>query len=110
MTPFFYKHIFLKMMLLMLVNQAFAQQNFIQDFEKTLNDNWNFTATPNVYNVTAGNADDFWTDTTTTNQISPANGNRFWYMLDLENPNGGGAFFHTLDFAPVDVSAFSNNT
>ncbi|MBK6998113.1 MAG: lamin tail domain-containing protein [Lewinellaceae bacterium] len=106
----FYKHIFLKMLFLMLVNQAFAQQTFVQGFERTSNDNWNFTATPNTYNVTAGNADDFWTDTTATNQISPSTGNRFWYMLDLENPSGGGAFFHTLDFAPIDVSAFTNNT
>jgi hypothetical protein len=106
----FHKHIFLKMLFLMLVSQAFAQQTFVQSFERTSNDNWNFVATPNAYNATAGNADDFWTDTTATNQISPSTGNRFWYMLDLENPSGGGAFFHTLDFAPVDVSAFSNNT
>lgn len=65
-------------------------------------------ATPPAYNVPA--AEDFWTDTTATTQISPAAGDRFWFMLDLENPSGGGAFFHTLDFAPVDVSAFSDNT
>jgi hypothetical protein len=110
MTISIYKHILLKMLVLLLVNQVFAQQTFVQGFERTSNDNWNFLASPNTYNVIAGNDDDFWTDTTATNQISPATGNRLWYMLDLENTNGGGAFFHTLDFAPVDVSAFPNNT
>jgi hypothetical protein len=104
-----YKPVFLKMLLLLLVNQAFAQQTFFQGFERTPSNTWTFVATPNAYNVTASGADDFWTDTTATNQISPATGDRFWYMLDLENPSGGGTFFHTLDFAPIDVSAFSVN-
>ncbi|HRI62060.1 MAG TPA: lamin tail domain-containing protein, partial [Saprospiraceae bacterium] len=108
MTTFFYKHFFLKIFLLLFAAQAFAQQTRFQGFEGTANDNWVFAASPAKYNVPA--AEDFWTDTTATNQISPASGSRFWYMLDLENPSGGGAFFHTLSFAPIDVSAFSNNT
>lgn len=96
------------MLLLLLVNQAYAQQTYLQGFEGTVNDNWTFTATPAAYNIPA--AEDFWTDTTSTNQISPATGNRFWYILDLENPTTGSLFFHTLDFAPINVSAFSNNT
>lgn len=108
MTQSFYQLFFLKIFLLLIVNQTFAQQTRFQGFEQTANDNWNFTASPTKYNVPS--AEDFWTDTTATNQISPATGNRFWYMLDLENPSGGGAFFHTLSFAPVDVSGFSNNT
>jgi len=103
-TPFFYAAL-----LLLLVNQAVAQQTFFQGFENTANDTWTLTATPPAYNVTAGSADDFWTDTTATTQISPLTGNRFWYMLDLENPSGGGSFFHTLDFPAIDVSGFSNN-
>jgi hypothetical protein len=87
-----------------------AQQVRTQGFERSAADNFLFVATPSPYNVTAAGADDFWVDTTATNQISPASGNRFWYMLDLENPNGGGAFFHNLDFEAVDVSAFSSNT
>jgi hypothetical protein len=108
MTQSFYKLFFLKMMLLLLANQAFAQQTRLQGFEGTASDNWNFTTSPAKYNVPA--AEDFWTDTTATNQISPASGSRFWFMLDLENPSGGGAFFHTLSFQAIDVSAFSNNT
>ncbi len=108
MTPSFYKHFFLQIFLLLFAIQAFAQQTYVQGFERTAGDNWTFTATPAAYNIPA--AEDFWTDTTATNQISPATGDRFWYMLDLENPTTGSLFFHTLDFAPVDVSAFSNNT
>lgn len=107
MLQTFYKHFFLQIILLILVSQAFAQQTRFQGFERTAGDNWTFSSTPAAYNVPA--AEDFWTDTTATNQISPAGGNRFWYMLDLENPSGGGAFFHTLDLTAVDVSAFSNN-
>lgn len=104
----FYQFSFLKTLLLLLVNQAFAQQTFFQGYEGQAGDNWAFTATPPAYNVKA--SEDFWADTTATNQIDPATGDRFWFMLDLENTAGGGAFFHTLDFAPVDVSAFSDNT
>ncbi|MCC6459981.1 MAG: choice-of-anchor I family protein [Saprospiraceae bacterium] len=85
-----------------------AQQTLFQGFEQTAGDTWNFTATPASYNVPA--AEDFWTDTTVTNNIPPATGDRFWFMLDLDNPSGGGAFFHTLDFNAIDVSGFSNNT
>ena len=106
----FYKHILQIILLFLLVQPGFGQQTRLQGFENTAGDNWAFTAKPARYNVTAAGADDFWTDTTATNQIGPATGIRFWYMLDLENPNGGGAFFHTLDFAAVDVSGFSNNT
>jgi hypothetical protein len=109
MTQSFYKFFLLKTLLLLFANQAFAQQTRLQGFEQTVNDNWAFTASPAKYNV-APPAEDYWTDTTATNQISPASGSRFWFMLDLENPSGGGAFFHTLSFAPIDVSAFSNNT
>ncbi len=104
----FHKPFFLKMLLLLLVNQAFAQQTRFQGFEHTMDDNWVFAASPTAYNVPA--SEDFWADTTATNQISPASGSRFWFMLDLENTAGGGPFFHTLSFEPIDVSAFSNNT
>jgi hypothetical protein len=108
MTRFFYLTLLLKTALLLLANQAFAQQTRTQGFEGSGSDNWAFGASPAAYNDVA--AEDFWTDTTATNQISSASGNRFWFMLDLENPGGGGAFFHTLNFEAIDVSAFSNNT
>lgn len=85
-----------------------AQQTYLQGFEHGAGDTWAFTATPAAYNVPA--AEDYWADTTVTNSIPPATGNRFWFMLDLDNPSGGGNFFHTLDFQTIDVSAFTNNT
>ncbi len=71
-------------------------------FEGTAADTWGFTATPVGYNVSAD--EDFWTDTTVTPQIAPFAGSRFWFMQDLENPNGGFAGFHTLDFQAVDLT------
>lgn len=93
---------------LVLLNKVDAQQVLFQGFEGTSADNLAFVATPAKYNNIA--AEDVWSDTTSTTQISPATGNRQWFMRDLENPSGGGAFAHTLDFGPVDVSAFSSNT
>jgi hypothetical protein len=40
----------------------------------------------------------------------PAEGECFWGMCDLSNENGGGTDFHTLRFAPVDLSNFTNVT
>nr|MBP6828667.1 hypothetical protein [Saprospiraceae bacterium] len=108
MMQSFYKTSTLGLLILLFAVQTFAQQTGFQGFERTLNDNWAFTTSPAPYNAPA--AEDFWTDTTATNLINPATGNRFWFMLDLENPSGGGAFFHKMDFQPVDVSAFSTNT
>jgi hypothetical protein len=85
-----------------------AQQVLFQGFEGTAQDNFSFTASPAAYNNIP--AEDVWSDTTSTFQISPAGGNRQWFMRDLENPSGGGAFEHQLDFGPVDISAFSANT
>lgn len=102
------KHLICCLLALVFLGRLDAQQTFFQGFERSAGDTWAFTATPAAYNVPA--AEDFWTDTTTTNSIDPATGNRFWYMLDLENPSGGGAFFHTLDFPAIDVSAFTTNT
>lgn len=91
-----------------LAGEIRAQQTYFQGFEHSAGDTWTFTATPAAYNVPA--AEDFWTDTTVTTAIPPATGNRFWFILDLDNPGGGGNFFHTLDFQPVDVSAYMSNT
>ena len=35
-------------------------------------------------------------------------GANFWGIRDLDNPNGGGNFYHTLTFNPIDVSTYSN--
>ncbi len=88
---------------------AAAQQTLVQGFERTAADNFAFVATPRPYNIPVEN--DVWTDTTAVMAaISPATGNRFWFARDIENTGGGGAFFHTLDFAPVNIGAFVSNT
>ncbi|MBL7803708.1 MAG: choice-of-anchor I family protein [Saprospiraceae bacterium] len=91
-----------------LYGSSSAQQTLTQGFERTAADNFSFVATPLPYNDVPN--EDQWVDTTVVPAIAPASGDRFWYMRDLENTGGGGAFFHTLDFGPVDVSAFSDNT
>ena len=78
-----------------------------QGFEGTVNDNWNFTAAPNTYNTSG----DVWAavgsvGTINSGAMSTAT---FWGMQDLDNPNGGGSFQHTLTFNQ-DVSGFVNVT
>ncbi|MCB9264370.1 MAG: choice-of-anchor I family protein [Lewinellaceae bacterium] len=83
-------------------------REFYQGFEGSANDTWNYTATPARY--VADDGDDVWADTTTTSAIQPATGQKFWFMHDLNNPNGGNDSFHILDFEPVDVSGFGFNS
>jgi len=82
-----------------------------QSFESTTNDTWNFGVNPVTYNtegdsIVAG-SDDVWAviQEFTGNISAASNGNLFWGMQDLENGNGGGAFYHTLTFDPINVSA-----
>jgi hypothetical protein len=89
-------------------NEPFAQQVLFQGFEGDPSNNFSYTSTPARYNNIA--AEDVWSDTTATTQITPVSGNKQWFMRDLENPSGGGAFEHALDFGPIDISAFSSNT
>ncbi len=74
-------------------------------FEGTASDTWNFTVFPARYNVPA--EDDIWTDTAAVSVMAPFAGDRFWFMRDLENPNGGGAFFHTLTFEPIALAGLN---
>ncbi|MCB0566862.1 MAG: choice-of-anchor I family protein, partial [Phaeodactylibacter sp.] len=82
-------------------------QEFFQGFEGSVNDTWNYTVSPARYVADGGN--DVWADTTTTSAIEPATGQKFWFMRDLENINGGNDSFHIIDFEPIDVSGFANN-
>lgn len=61
-------------------------------------------------------ANDIWgqrPSVTSTNgsgpSISPTSGTQLWAMQDLDNPNGGGAFEHFLDFVPVDLASYTSN-
>ena len=63
-----------------------------------------YCISPNSYNVSG----DVWANVSTLTSITPTNGSGMWGARDIENSNGGGAFFHTMDFGPVDVSAYTN--
>ncbi len=82
-------------------------RELFQGFENDGSGDWNFTLSPAAYNADGGN--DVWADTSVTSAILPATGQRFWYMADLENPNGGNDSFHTMDFEEVDLSGFLAN-
>ncbi|WP_034258187.1 hypothetical protein [Altibacter lentus] len=77
----------------------------IQDFDTNIS--WNYTVTPATYNV----SDDIWDIVTTlgagTGAIDLVSGN-FLGCRDLDNPNGGGNFFHEIAFVNVNVSSLNN--
>lgn len=78
----------------------------MQDFDS--NTSWTFTNDPLFYNV--GN--DIWRDvndlgTGNTSAIDNVSGD-FLGCRDLDNPNGGGNFFHYIYFDPVNVSSYTN--
>ncbi|MCO6476607.1 MAG: choice-of-anchor I family protein, partial [Phaeodactylibacter sp.] len=83
-------------------------RELFQGFEGSTDDTWAFTVNPPRY--VADDGDDVWADTTATSAILPATGQKFWFMRDLENDNGGIPGFHTMDFEAVDVSAYAFNT
>ncbi|MFT6166754.1 MAG: hypothetical protein ACJASF_001447 [Vicingaceae bacterium] len=82
-----------------------------QSFESTTNDNWNFVINPATYNtegdsIVAG-SDDVWAviQEFTGSIDTASNGLYFWGMQDIDNGNGGGSFYHTMTFNPINVSA-----
>lgn len=102
----YYLFLLLSTILVPLFLQAQDFQELNQGFEESANDTWNYTATPDPYDID----EDAWTVSGLTDEISPATGGQFWYMRDLDNPNGGLEGFHTLDFDVVDVTNFPFNT
>ncbi|MGD1845254.1 MAG: lamin tail domain-containing protein, partial [Salibacteraceae bacterium] len=93
--------------------QASAQTliNF-QGFEGTSSDTWNFTPTPATYNTEGDSivdgSDDVWAviQEFTGDIDTSSQGLYFWGMQDINNGNGGGNFYHTLDFDVVNLSAY----
>ena len=85
-------------------------ESYRQSFELGLIDNWNYTASPAVYNThgdsLVSGSEDVWSTVSSFsgNINNPTNGSVFWGMQDLDNTNGGGNFWHTLDFDAVDLS------
>jgi len=98
-----------KILLFLLVAFYFSAEAQIafQGFEGTANDNWNFTNNPATYNTSG----DVWASVGSVGTISSGamSTSTFWGMQDLNNPNGGGNFQHTLSFSQ-DVSGFVNVT
>ena len=89
------------------LNLSAQEQELFQGFEGDTTDTWNYTVNPATYEVP--DDDDFWTVSSANNQLQPASGQGFWFMRDLDNPNGGGSMAHTMDFEAVDVQGFLVN-
>ncbi len=70
-------------------------------FESGPDDNWNFTENPTTYNTSG----DIWAIQSSNGGISSgSDGSNFWAIRDLNNSNGGGNFFHILEFQTIDIS------
>jgi uncharacterized repeat protein (TIGR01451 family) len=74
-----------------------------QGFEGTAGDDWNYTNNPATYNTSG----DVWIVASAVETLNPNTGSNLWAMRDLNNPNGGGAFAHTLEFSDVNVSGYA---
>lgn len=74
-----------------------------QSFEAS-GDNWNYTINPAAYNMSS----DLWDSVASLSSISASAGTNFWGMRDLDNPNGGGSFGHTMDFDAASLAGLSN--
>ncbi len=96
------KKIYLLLFVMIAVTTAHAQTTLAaQDFESAPSDTWAPTLTPATYAV----GGDVWATVASIGTITaPQSSATFWGMQDLENPNGGGAFDHTLAFPNIDVS------
>ena len=75
-----------------------------QSFESSATDTWSYTEFPVTYNTSG----DVWAIDGSRNSLNPTDGTNFWFMSDINNSNGGGAFKHTLTFASQNISSFSN--
>lgn len=75
-----------------------------QSFESSATDTWSYTEFPTTYNASG----DVWAIEGTRNSLNPTEGNNFWFMSDINNSNGGGAFKHTLTFTSQNVASYTN--
>ncbi|MCB0644501.1 MAG: lamin tail domain-containing protein, partial [Phaeodactylibacter sp.] len=97
-----YSYLFIQLFICLVLSLQVSAQTQFQGFEGTTSDTWGYLVDPAAYNAEDGT--DVWDDTTATTNISPAAGDYFWYMRDLENPNGGSADFHTMTFEVVNIA------
>ena len=73
----------------------------VQDFDT--NTSWSYNVAPTFYNI----GTDIWDIVSSLPNISNVSGN-FLGCRDLDNPNGGGNFFHEIQFNNVNVSTLTN--
>ena len=82
-----------------------AQTLAFQDFDTNLT--WSYTVNPSLYSV----GTDIWDTVSTlgsgTSAIDMVS-NVFLGCRDLNNSNGGGAFFHEIVFSNVNISSITN--
>ena len=82
-------------------NLDFSAFEYVRNsFESNNDDNWNFTQNPTPYDISG----DVWGVRTSLSSINGLHNNSFWGMQDLDNSNGGGNFWHTIDFDAIDIS------
>lgn len=105
--------LFCRVMLLLGLSLGFSAQAqadpshiAFQGFENNNPGNeWNYVSNPASYNASG----DVWSVVTQVGSIHAASEeNAFWGMRDLNNPNGGGNFVHTLTFDPINIGSLTN--
>lgn len=83
-----------------------------QSFENSPDDTWNFTFNPAQYNTESGTSplyvygqEAIWMPVITFGgEYWAPDGDKFWGIQDIDNFNGGGNFWHTIDFDAVDLT------
>jgi len=89
---------------------------FAQSFESSASDNWNYAISPITYNtegdLIVDGSDDIWgvIEEFTNDIDAPSEGDLFFGGQDLNNANGGGAFYHTITLDAIDLSDFTDMT
>jgi hypothetical protein len=65
---------------------------------------WVKTITPATYEV----GSDIWAAVSSLSSFSSQEGSLFWGMQDLNNSNGGGGFYHVLEYEAIDISSYNS--
>ncbi len=85
---------------------TYAQDTITKQTFEGITTEWEYIPNPDAYN-TAG---DIWDTVQYIGDIVPQQGNLLWGIQDLDNPNGGGSFFHVLEFSEINLTGYVNNT
>ncbi|WP_138433374.1 T9SS type A sorting domain-containing protein [Winogradskyella algicola] len=97
------KHFYTILIAILFTSIGFGQTTIaVQDFDGST-PTWNYTSNPAPYST----GSDDWDIVTTNNDPAGTTGS-FWGIQDIDNPNGGGAFEHTLTFDAINVSSYNS--